>query len=43
MALLDAAFETPTGKILKNNGFGGTPEILKNTSEEVIIIFKPSN
>lgn len=27
MTPLNAAFETPTGKILKNNGFGGTPEI----------------
>ena len=36
-----AAFETPTGKILKANGFGGTVEIIKNTPDEVIIYFNP--
>jgi hypothetical protein len=39
MKPLDAAFETPTGKILKDNGFNGVPEIIKNTPEEVIIHF----
>lgn len=34
-----AVFETPTGKILGANGFDGTPEIIKNTPEEVIIYF----
>lgn len=38
---IQAAFETPTGKILKLNGFGGTPTILVNTSSEVRILFKP--
>jgi hypothetical protein len=36
-----AAFETPTGKILKANGFEGTVEIIQNTSDEVIIYFNP--
>ena len=37
--ILDAVFETPTGIILKRNGFNGIPEIIKNTDEEVIIYF----
>lgn len=37
-----AAFETPTGKILKENGFGGTPTIITNTSNEVVIHFNPN-
>lgn len=37
---LKAVFETPTGKILKNIGFDGTPEIIKKTKEEVIVLFK---
>jgi hypothetical protein len=37
-----AAFETPTGKILKENGFGGTPTIIIDTSDEVIIHFNPN-
>ncbi|AEA42344.1 hypothetical protein Fluta_0335 [Fluviicola taffensis DSM 16823] len=41
MTEIQAAFETPTGKILKANGFGGTPTILINTSSEVKIIFNP--
>lgn len=36
-----AVFETPTGKILKANNFDGTIEIIKNTSNEVIIYFNP--
>lgn len=36
-----AAFETPTGKILKANNFDGAVEIIKNTSDEVIIYFNP--
>ncbi|MBS9463285.1 hypothetical protein KIM67_12780 [Flagellimonas sp. 389] len=40
---IEAAFETPSGKIFKNNGFGGIPEIISNTPEEVIIHFNPSN
>lgn len=36
-----AAFETPTGKILKDNGFGGTPTIITNTTDEVVIHFNP--
>ncbi|HUW05372.1 MAG TPA: fibronectin type III domain-containing protein [Williamwhitmania sp.] len=43
MSPIDAAFETPTGKILKANGFDGVPEIIKNTPDEVIIHFNPSN
>ncbi|MFT3737204.1 MAG: hypothetical protein QM786_00420 [Breznakibacter sp.] len=43
MSPIDAAFETPTGKILKANGFDGIPEIIKNTLDEVIIHFNPSN
>jgi hypothetical protein len=39
MKPIDAAFETPTGKILKENGFDGVPEIIRNTPEEVIIHF----
>jgi len=34
-----AAFETPTGKIMKGNGFGGTPTVITNTADEVIIHF----
>jgi hypothetical protein len=41
MKPLDAVFETPTGKILKDNGFNGVPEIIKDTPEEVIIHFNP--
>ena len=37
----NAVFETPTGKIMKENGFGGKPNIIKNTEEEVIIHFNP--
>jgi hypothetical protein len=36
-------FETPSGKFLKNNGFGGVPEIVKNESDEVIIYFNLTN
>jgi hypothetical protein len=36
-----AVFETPTGKILKANNFDGTIEVIKNTSDEVIIYFNP--
>ena len=36
-----AAFETPTGKILEQNGFGGTPTIITNTPDEVVIHFNP--
>ncbi len=36
-----AAFETPTGKILKQNGFGGTPTIITNTADEVVVHFNP--
>jgi hypothetical protein len=36
-----AAFETPTGRILKRNGFGGTPIIITNTDDEVVIHFNP--
>jgi hypothetical protein len=36
---MQAAFETPTGKILKSNGFDGIPEIIKNTPDEVVILF----
>ncbi len=41
LTLEEAAFETPTGKILKRNGFGGTPTILLNTNDEVKILFNP--
>lgn len=34
-----AVFETPTGKILKENGFAGKVEIIKNTDDEVLIHF----
>lgn len=34
-----AALETPAGKILKDNGFGGVPDVILNTPEEVIIQF----
>lgn len=34
-----AVFNTPTGIILKRNGFDGIPEIIKNTEEEVIVYF----
>jgi hypothetical protein len=34
-----AVFETPTGKILKANNFDGDVEIIKNTTDEVIIYF----
>jgi hypothetical protein len=34
-----AALETPTGKILKDSGFGGTPTVILNSAEEVIIHF----
>jgi hypothetical protein len=37
----EAVFETPSGKILKDNGFDGNPEILVNTPDEVIIHFNP--
>ncbi|MEO2050191.1 MAG: hypothetical protein ABGX00_00390 [Allomuricauda sp.] len=40
---IEAALETPSGKIFKRNGFGGTPQIIKNTPEEVIIHFNPTN
>lgn len=36
-----AAFETPTGKILQQNGFGGTPTIITNTADEVVVHFNP--
>lgn len=39
--LHQAAFATPTGKILQRNGFGGTPTIIKNTADEVVIHFNP--
>ena len=34
-----AVFETPTGNILKENGFDGKVEIIKNTDDEVLIHF----
>ncbi|MEX1192828.1 MAG: hypothetical protein WEA99_12710, partial [Brumimicrobium sp.] len=36
---IQAAFETPTGKILKLNGFDGIPTILINTTDQVKVIF----
>lgn len=36
---IEAAFETPTGKILKANGFDGNVEIIKNTLDEVVVYF----
>jgi hypothetical protein len=39
MTDIEAAFATPTGKILKANGFGGVPMIVINTGDEVKIIF----
>src|SRR5690606_18782484 len=39
---IQAAFETPTGKILKANGFDGVPTIITNTDDEVKILFNPS-
>ena len=38
-----AAFETPTGKILKANGFNGPIEIVKNTPDEIIVYFNQGN
>ncbi len=35
----EAVFQTPTGIILKRNGFDGIPEIIKNTDDEVIVYF----
>ena len=35
----EAALLTPTGKILKANGFDGTIKIIKSENEEVIIHF----
>ena len=36
----NAAMETPTGKIVKMNGFDGVPEIHKMTDTEVYVLFK---
>jgi hypothetical protein len=36
-----AVFETPVGKIIKDNGFDGFVEIIKNADDEVIIYFNP--
>ena len=36
-----SALSGPTGKILKTNNFDGEVEIIKNTTEEVIIYFNP--
>jgi hypothetical protein len=41
MTEIQAVFETPTGKILKANGFGGTPTILVNTLNEIRVFFNP--
>ncbi|MDO4230217.1 MAG: hypothetical protein Q4C98_10410 [Capnocytophaga sp.] len=35
----DAVFSTPTGKILKSNGFDGEIKVIKNEIDEVIIHF----
>jgi hypothetical protein len=40
---IQAVFETPTGKILKANGFDGIPTILINTNDEVKVLFNPTN
>jgi len=36
-----AALETPTGKILKQNGFSGIPTIITNTGDKVVVHFNP--
>ncbi|WP_397364142.1 hypothetical protein [Olleya sp. R77988] len=36
----EAVFDTPTGILSKRNGFSGIPEIIKQTEEEVIVLFK---
>ncbi len=37
----DAAFLTPSGKIIERNGFNAVPEIVENTTERVVIKFRP--
>jgi hypothetical protein len=40
--LSEAVFQTPFGKIFQSQGFGGVPTIIKNTQNEVIILFNPN-
>jgi len=42
MSEASAALNTPSGRVAQKNGFGGTPEIIKNEVDEVIINFTRS-